>query len=72
MAKMEHGKVMHLINQADYELLQSVKKKGSGVVAPAELPVPSSNVDSDEVRMKQYNEGFIRDEKERKFKEDVE
>ena len=66
---MEHGKVMHMINQADFDLLQTLKKGGKGGGNADGLnPTP----DSDEIRMKQYNEEFMRKEKEKKFKEDVE
>ena len=70
MASLTQGKVMHLVNQADYELLMSVKnnefsrKEDLGEVSRSDEP--------DEVKAKQLNEKIMRDEKEKQFKENEE
>ena len=64
MTELVHGKVMHLVNQNDYDLLQNMKKR--------KLSNPKGLEETDEVRMKEFNDQFLRGEKEKKFKEDVE
>ena len=70
MASLTQGKIMHLVNQADYELLMSVKnnefsrKEDLGEVSRSDEP--------DEVKAKQLNEKIMRDEKEKQFKENEE
>ena len=63
MSTLTHGKIMHLIDQNDYDLLQRYKRESQndGVVA-----------ESDEIRAKQFKEQFLQDKNEEKFKEDYE
>ena len=67
MGDLVHGKVMHMINQKDYDLLQSVKNGKYGNAAST-----ASEGLSEEEQIKKHNDDFLRGEKEIKFKEDEE
>ena len=49
MTELVHGKVMHLINEDDYQLLKRLKQDHQ------EENVTSENIESDEVRVKKYD-----------------
>ena len=66
MAGLAHGKIMHLVNQADYDLLQSLKQKKSD---EKEIATQGTDYESDEIKMKHLNEQMMRNDKEKKFKE---
>lgn len=65
MAKLKHGRLMHLINDGDYQLLQSYKE-GSPI------PLVKNDDQPDEIAIKQHNEKFLAEKKEKEFKENVE
>ena len=70
MTGMMHGKMMHLINESDFQLLQSMKQENVSTTTTTKSN--ESLQDSDEVVMKKHHEKIMRDEKEENFRENVE
>ena len=60
--ELTYGKIMHLVNTRDFDLVKEARK----------TDIIFSDSESDEIRMKKYNEDFIRNQTEEKFKENVE
>ena len=64
MPELVHGKIMHLVDQNDYDILQRYKQD--------EQNNGGGGGGSDEIRAKEFNEKFLQDKNEEKFKEDYE
>lgn len=62
-----YGKIMYLVNQQDFDLIKRDKK--IDFLTPIQ---DTSNTDSDEIKIKQHNDNFIRQQAEEKFREDRE
>ena len=62
-SELTYGKIMHLVNTRDFDLVKEGRKTDI---------TNYNDSESDEIRMKKYNEDFIRNQAEEKFKENIE
>ena len=65
---MTHGKLMHLINESDFQLLQNLKQGNNDT----QNLVKKNENESDEIVMKKHLNDYLQNKNEEKFKEDKE